>query len=302
MSKLKNIKLQRAENTRRNVILSEAEMRNPKNKILYRIIYLIILCFVVISSFPVMWTILSATKDIDEFYRIPPTIIPKTFHPEKFLEAWKMFSFGKYYLNTLVVATGQTLITVISNGLMAYSLSRLKPVGHKAIFMLIFWTMMLPGSLAAQMKIIIDFPIFHVNLVNTIWPMWIMAGGNCFTIIWFKNYFDNVPTAIIDAAKIDGATNLKIFYKIVLPMAQPVILTQALTGFIGAWQDYFWPMLLLKDKNIQTIMVRVLALQGSLSMDKRMIMLVLVMVPPMIFFMVFQKYLMGDANAGGVKG
>ena len=123
-----------------------------------------------------------------------------------------------------------------------------------------------------------------------------------FHIIWFKNYFDNVPTAIIDAAKIDGATNLKIFYKIVLPMAQPVILTQALTGFIGAWQDYFWPMLLLKDKNIQTIMVRVLALQGSLSMDKRMIMLVLVMVPPMIFFMVFQKYLMGDANAGGVKG
>ncbi len=285
-----------------NRILSIMDMKNPKIKALYTIIYIYVIILCLCAAVPILWTLVSATKNIDEFYRIPPTIIPQSFHPEKFLEGWKKFSFTKYYLNTAFVALGYVVFGIISNGFMAYALSRLKPKGYKLILTLFLWTMMLPGSIAAQMKNIVNFPLLHINLTNTPWPMWIMAAGSPFMVIWFKGYFDTIPLSIIESAKIDGATNVTIFRRIVVPMAKPIILTQAIMTFNSAWQDYFWPMLLLKDKNIQTIMVRVLAIQGSLAVDEQMVMLTLVMIPPIIFFIIMQKYLIGNENEGGVKG
>lgn len=285
-----------------NRILSIMDMKNPKIKALYTIIYIYVIILCLCAAVPILWTLVSATKNIDEFYRIPPTIIPQSFHPEKFLEGWKKFSFTKYYLNTAFVALGYVVFGIISNGFMAYALSRLKPKGYKLILTLFLWTMMLPGSMAAQMKNIVNFPLLHINLTNTPWPMWIMAAGSPFMVIWFKGYFDTIPLSIIESAKIDGATNVTIFRRIVMPMAKPIILTQAIMTFNSAWQDYFWPMLLLKDKNIQTIMVRVLAMQGSLAVDEQMVMLTLVMIPPIIFFIIMQKYLIGNENEGGVKG
>lgn len=285
-----------------NRILSIMDMKNPKIKALYTIIYIYVIILCLCAAVPILWTLVSATKNIDEFYRIPPTIIPQSFHPEKFLEGWKKFSFTKYYLNTAFVALGYVVFGIISNGFMAYALSRLKPKGYKLILTLFLWTMMLPGSMAAQMKNIVNFPLLHINLTNTPWPMWIMAAGSPFMVIWFKGYFDTIPLSIIESAKIDGATNVTIFRRIVMPMAKPIILTQAIITFNSAWQDYFWPMLLLKDKNIQTIMVRVLAMQGSLAVDEQMVMLTLVMIPPIIFFIIMQKYLIGNENEGGVKG
>lgn len=285
-----------------NRIFSVMDMKNPKAKALYTAIYVYVIILCICSAVPILWTVLSATKDIDEFYRIPPTILPQSFHPEKFLEGWKKFNFTKYYSNTFFIAMGYVVFGIISNGFMAYALSRLKPKGYKLILTLFLWTMMLPGSIAAQMKNIVNFPLLNINLTNTPWPMWIMAAGSPFMVIWFKGYFDTIPSAIIESAKIDGATNVTIFAKIVVPMAKPIILTQAIMTFNSAWQDYFWPMLLLKDKSIQTIMVRVLAMQGSLAVDEQMVMLTLVMIPPIIFFIIMQKYLVGNANEGGVKG
>lgn len=285
-----------------NRVLSVMDMKSPKIKALYTIIYIYVIILCLCAAVPILWTLVSATKDIDEFYRIPPTIIPQSFHPEKFLEGWKKFSFTKYYLNTAFVALGYVVFGIISNGFMAYALSRLKPKGYKLILTLFLWTMMMPGSIAAQMKNIVNFPLLHVNLTNTPWPMWIMAAGSPFMVIWFKGYFDTIPLSIIESAKMDGATNVTIFGRIVMPMAKPIILTQAIMTFNSAWQDYFWPMLLLKDKSIQTIMVRVLAMQGSLAVDEQMVMLTLVMIPPIIFFIIMQKYLIGNENEGGVKG
>lgn len=285
-----------------NRIFSVMDMKNPKAKALYIAIYVYVIILCICSAVPILWTVLSATKDIDEFYRIPPTILPQSFHPEKFLECWKKFDFTKYYLNTFFIAMGYVVFGIISNGFMAYALSRLKPKGYKLILTLFLWTMLMPGSLAAQMKNIVNFPLLNINLTNTPWPMWIMAAGSPFMVIWFKGYFDTIPSAIIESAKIDGATNVTIFAKIVMPMAKPIILTQAIMTFNSAWQDYFWPMLLLKDKSIQTIMVRVLAMQGALAVDEQMVMLTLVMIPPIIFFIIMQKYLVGNANEGGVKG
>ena len=122
-----------------NRILSIMDMKNPKIKALYTIIYIYVIILCLCAAVPILWTLVSATKNIDEFYRIPPTIIPQSFHPEKFLEGWKKFSFTKYYLNTAFVALGYVVFGIISNGFMAYALSRLKPKGYKLILTLFLW-------------------------------------------------------------------------------------------------------------------------------------------------------------------
>lgn len=285
-----------------NRIFTVLDMKNPGARLLYNAMYAFIVILCAVTVLPILWTLVSATKDIDEFYRLPPTIIPQSFHPEKFIEGWKKFNFTKYYVRTALVSMGYVAFSIVGNGLAAYSLSRLKPKGAKAILTLLMWTMMFPVSLAAQLKNIVNFPILHINLTNTYWPMWLMTMGGPYAIIWFKGYFDTISSSVIESAKLDGAGNGVIFLRFILPLAKPIILTHALTTFISAWQDYFWPMILLKDKEIQTIMPRILALQGSLAVDDQMVMLTLVMVPPMIFSVVMQKYLIGNNNEGGVKG
>ena len=104
-----------------NRIFSVMDMKNPKAKALYTAIYVYVIILCICSAVPILWTVVSATKDIDEFYRIPPTILPQSFHPEKFLEGWKKFNFTKYYLNTFFIAMGYVVFGIISNGFMAYA-------------------------------------------------------------------------------------------------------------------------------------------------------------------------------------
>lgn len=289
---------------KRTSIIMESELNTLRYGALYKAIFVMILVFCLITMLPVLWVLISSTKDIDEFYRIPPTIIPQSFHPEKIGQVWKMIDFGKAYLNTIVMAIGTVFFSIAGNGLMAYSLSRIKPKGSDLILKLLFLTMLLPsgGTLAAKMKLIVDFPIFHINFINTPWPMWIMGMASCFTIIWFKDYFDSVSQSVIEAARLDGLGEVGIFTKIMIPLCKPVIFYQVIMNINHAWADYFWPMLVFKNKSLQTVMVRALALQGKLAMDEQLIMLTFVMLPPMIFFIIFQKKFMYGMDGGAVKG
>lgn len=285
-------------------IILDNELNSPKYKCLYSCIVAIIVIFCFIAAVPILWVLISSTKDVEEFYRIPPTIIPQSFHPEKIGEVWKMLNFGRAYLNTGIAVIGTVFFAIMSNGMMGYALSRIKPKGHKWIFKIIFISMMLPagGTMAAKMKLIVDFPILHLNMINTFWPMWLMSMANCFTVIWYKDYFDSVPQSVIEAARLDGTTDMGIFTRIILPLCKPIIFYQVIVNINHAWSDYFWPLLILKDKSLQTVMVRALALQGKLSVNENLIMLTLVMIPPMIFFVIFQKYLMEGMDTGAVKG
>lgn len=287
-------------------LINYTDLKNPKIKFLYWFCFTIMMIITLICLLPPLWVIMSSMKDIKEFFMIPPTIIPKSYHPEKLVEVWNMLNFGRYYMNTLAIAIGTMAFSIVLNGLTGYVLSRLKPKGSSVILLIMLWTMMLPDSVSMIPKFmnIISLPIIHVNLSNTFFPMWLMAGANAFFVLVFKSFFDGIPKALIEAARLDGCNDLGIFYRIIIPMSKPVIMVILILTLNGTWSDFLWPYLILKDPQMYTVIVKIFTMRGStgFSMDMQVVALAFAIIPPSILFIFFQRYIMQGFTLSGIKG
>ncbi|THF73746.1 carbohydrate ABC transporter permease [Cohnella fermenti] len=285
-------------------IIGQLELRTPGVRALYMVLFLLMALLAVVCVFPFLWVMVSSLKDIKEFYRMPPTLIPQTFNIEKLGEAWNELRFMQYYSNTLIMTVGSVVFCLALNGLAGYFFSKLKPRGSVFLFTLIVWTMLLPNTvgMVPMFKNIIDFPILHLNLTNTYWPMWLMAGVNPVVILIFKSFFDNIPQSLLEAAKIDGATKLGIFVKVMLPLSVPVIATITIMTVNAVWMDFFWPFMVLKDQSQWTVIVAIYNMKALMPIDQQYITLTFAILPPVVLFLFFQRYIMQGYTFSGIKG
>lgn len=292
---------------KKNGIISAIEFRSPKVKIFYWLVFAVCICLAVICIAPIIWIILSAFKDISEFYSSPPTIIPKTFQPWKLKDAWNMMHLGTYLRNSLAIALGEVLFCVVACGFAGYVLSRLKPKGTSLILKVVLLSMMLPGSvsLVSGYMQAIDFPYLHINFTNKFIYFWLSAIGNSYYTLMFKSFFDSISISLVEAAKIDGCSEFKIFFKLIIPLSIPIVIVISIFTFNDAWSNFMTPYLMLKSENMKTItqMIFEVKMSGSqVSQDIYLIMILMTMVPPMIIFLLFNKHIMNGVNIGGVKG
>lgn len=286
-------------------ILTNADMKQPKYKILYACMFVGMIIVCLVSIVPVIYVMLSGFKDVKEIYSIPPSFFPKKIDFSKLAKVWNEMKFYKYYGNTFLMAGGAVVADVMISGLAGYVLSSLKPKGTRVMLAIIFWVMLLPVTMRT-VPLYMEFksmPIVGVNLLETYWPIWIMAGANAFNIILFKNSFDSISHALVEAAWIDGCNNIRIFFKIILPLSVPVILVVAMFTFNSSMGQFFWPYLLISDKEKSVIGVQLYKMkQSSYTMDYQMIALFFSVIPQIVIFAVFQKQIVGGVNVGGVKG
>ena len=269
-------------------LLSGSDLKTVKGKIIYWVFFasLIVVCF--ISLFP---------KDMS-----PATLW------NRFYTAWDELKLGDSFLNTIYYSVGSLVLTIVVCGFGGYVLSKLKPKGSRFVFMLVVWTMMMPGQIRMVPNYIsmLHFPFAYdiggVNLLNTFWPMWLPAAANAFNIVLFKNAFDSLSNTYVEAAKLDGCTNFGVFFRIMLPLSMPIIIYVSIGALSGAWSDFFGPLLYLSG--IPTTPLRVYNLQSdtSVQMNTKFMGLVLSSIPPFLIFLVFQKHILGGINIGGVKG
>lgn len=298
------IKKKKKEPLHRTGIISDVNYKSPKTKVLYWTIFAIMCIVAVICIAPPLWVILSSVKNVKEFYQIPPTIIPHSWDFSKIIDTWREFSFGKYYINTIIVTVGSVLWSILSNGLAGYVLSKIKPRGSGVVFALILASMMIPTtvSIVPVYKNIIHFPIGGFNLINTFLPMILMAGCNAFMTIVYKSFFDGIPTALLEAAELDGCGKIGIFVHVVLPLSKAIIFTAIILAFNASWSDFFWPNLVLKDRSVYTVIIEVFSIKTSIAQDKVLILLAFALLPPAILFIFFQKNIMQGLSMSGIKG
>ncbi|MBP3360609.1 MAG: carbohydrate ABC transporter permease [Clostridia bacterium] len=286
-------------------VLTNADMKQKKYIVFYSVLVLIIIICELIVLVPSVWMILMGFKDSSELYQTPVTFFPKEINLSKLWKLWKQMNFIKYYINTFIMAIGAVAVDIVVCGFAGYVLSRLKPKGSGIIFKICFWLMILPGTgrLVPLYKMFINFPIGHVNMMNTYLPIWIMTGSAVFDIILFKTTFDNISNSLIEASKIDGASNIRIFFQIIIPLGMPVLITQGIFTFNYQFGSFFWPMLLIKDQSKMVLGLQIYKLKdSSMSMDFRMLAMLFSILPQLLVFALFQKYIMGGVNIGGVKG
>lgn len=291
--------------TKETGLITSLDFKQRHVRIGYWVMFAAVFIIAIIFLFPAAWIILSSFKDVKEFLSTPPTLLPHSFHPEKLAEVWNKMNISRSYINTMIVACGDMFFAIVINGLAGYVISRLKPKGSSLFFLLVLWSMMLPTSvsLVPLFMTFLDFPVAHFSMMDTYIPMWIMKGANAFNVLLFKSFFDSISISYIEAARIDGCTDLGIFRRIILPLSKPVVVTVAIFTFNGSWAEFLWPYLILKTKDLYTVPVQIFRMKtAGFLMDQYVIVLLFAMIPTMIMFLLFQKQIMHGVSLGGIKG
>ena len=285
-------------------IITSLDFKRPQVKLLYSLLVIFIICVSLICVVPIIWLLVSCLKDMNEFLAVPPTFFPKALHPEKIGQVWKELDFGRYFINTAIMIMGSLIGTIFLNGIAGYALSRLKPLGSSVLFALIMWTMMMPQTLnlVPLFKNFLDFTIFHFNLTNTHWPMWIISVANCMNILMFKNFFDTIPISYVESAKLDGASDLGVFTRIIVPLSRPIIAVIALRVAVANWDMFLWPYLMLKDPAKYTVSVMLYYMKTTFGVDKQIMAAFFAIIPPALIFLIFQRQIVHNDNNAGVKG
>ncbi len=287
-------------------IMNASDLKHIRYKLLYAffVIFLVIACLV--SVLPTLWVVLSSLKSTQEIYSIPATFFPKKIDIAGVAEILKDLNITSNIICTFILSILETVSMVLVCGLGGYVFSKLKVKGMGFLFMLVVWTMMVPSTmrLVPLYMTFVDFPLLHVSLVNTYIPMCLMAAANSFNIVLFKNFFDSIPSSLVESAQIDGCNRFKIFLRIIIPLSVPAIAFTSITAFNGPWGSYLMPMLVITNEKLQPIPTIIFRLKNSSSikMNSYMLLLVIATIPPTIVFVFFQKHIMGGLNVGAVKG
>jgi len=297
--------LDRAENEERGV-LSAFDRRRPATRVAYLLLCVLVLGLLCIAALgPVLWLAKSALSTSQDILRDPFGWWPSGVQWHNLSDAWNDLHVGRYLLNTVWVALGSWffgLLVALTGG---YVLSILRPRYAKVLNAAVLATLFIPGviSLISLYVTILDVPLIGVNLMNTFWAVWLPAAANAFNVLVVTRFFDSLPRDVFEAARIDGAGPLTVFWRIVLPMSKPVIGVVSLLSIIAAWKEFLWPLLVLRETASQPISVALYTLSGTADTALLLAAMFISVIIPMVLFLLFKKqFLEGAGQAGALKG
>jgi multiple sugar transport system permease protein len=286
-------------------LISPWALRKKRGRTLYWLVFtLVIALFTLAFVVPLIWMLLGAMKTAPELARNPPALLPEKFNAGAYVEAWNFMELAKYFMNTVIIAAGAWLIQLAVQVPAAYALSKLRPALGKWVLALMLATLMLPASalLVPTYLAITDVPIVDVNLVNSPAAIWLPAAANAFNIYLLKRFFDQIPTDLLDAARIDGAGSVSTMVRIVLPLSRPILAVVSIFSIVAAWKDFIWPLLVLQNPDVQTLSVALQRFEPDTPINLMLAGLVIASVPMVVAFLIFQRQILAGLTAGSLKG
>lgn len=266
------------------------------------LMYLLLGGIAIAMLLPLLWMVSTAFKSPSEdIFQFPPQFIPSSPTFENFVAAWESAPFGRYFFNSLVIAIATVVLNLILCSLAAYPLARLNFKGREIIFSLVVATILIPFQI-----VMIPLYIFAVRLglLNTYLGAIFPSIASAFGIFLMRQAFQTVPKELEEAARIDGCSELGIWWHIMIPSVRPALVTLALFVFIGSWGDFLWPLLVLDRPEYYTLPLGVNRLAGSFSFNWRLISAgsVISIVPVILVFIAAQRYIVPSETGSGVKG
>jgi ABC-type glycerol-3-phosphate transport system permease component len=271
--------------------------------------YLALLVCTVGFLLPFYWMVSSAVKDDNQVFTVPPVWLPNPAHWENFRNAWHIDNFNLYILNTIVrYAIPATIGTVVSSAFVAYGFARVRWPGRDALFGLCIATMMVPYTVV-MVPLFITFK--HFGMLNSFLPLTVPAYfGNPFFIFMLRQFYRTLPEELSDAARIDGASELGILLRIVLPLTKPALTVVALFAFLNAWNDYLGPLIYINQGSLYVLAQGIENLRQSitqvgaqaLAYPYLMAVSTIVVFPIVIAFFFTQRTFIEGISLTGLKG
>ncbi len=263
--------------------------------------YLVALLILVIFLWPVIYIIFSSFKTLNEISSPNPTFFPNKWTLQSYIDVFQKANFLRYIGNSFFVATASTALAVVINTMAGYALSKYRFKGDKIILIIILSTIMLPLE-------VIMVPIYRVltffGMTDTYAALIIPAAATPTGIFLMRQYLVTIPDDLIESARIDGASEWKIFTRIIVPNAKAAIATLAIFSFMWRWNDYIWPLIAITDMNKYTMQLAIANLNGEFSMDYNGILAsaTISMVPMLFVFLIFQRQFVQGTAQTGMKG
>jgi len=290
-----------------SISLPVASATAKRNRTTRSVVYHVLVgLFAVLMVYPLLWLLASSLKPTDEVFRNVASLIPNPLTLDNYVVGWQGFggiTFNVFFFNSLFYAITGTLITVLASAIVAYGFSRVRFFGRSFWFACMLMTLMLP-----QQVTIIPQYVFFSNLgwLNTYLPLLVpRIGGQAFFIFMIMQFIRGIPKELDEAAEIDGCGKAGIFFRIILPLVQPALITAAIFSFYWTWEEFLTPLVYLGQPQLFTVSLALRSFADpSANTDWGAIfaMSVLSLIPVFIIFIVFQRYLVEGIATTGLKG
>lgn len=265
--------------------------------------------------FPLLWMVATSLKPAAEMFSVPPRLLPETWFFGHYPQAWQAARFSRYFSNSVIVAASGTILTVAVCALAAYAFSKLQYRGREVLFWLVLSSQMVPGivTLIPSFLVIKNVPFAGGNnwlgqggygWLNSFMGLIVPGAGAAFGVFLLRQFFQSVPDDLLDAARVDGASEFSIFARIVMPLAGPAVATLSIFTFQGYWNDFIWPLVIISDDRYRTIQLGLIVFRQRFTTDWGPLMAgVTIATAPMIaVFLAFQRYFVRGVALTGLKG
>ena len=278
-------------------------MRRKRPTVGRMILFVILLAISVVSIVPLYWMLRSSLMSNAEIFVFPPRLFPSTWRWQNYIKTFENFAAMLYFKNTLLILIPCLIGTVLTSAMAGYALGRVDFPGRKVWFALVIGSMILPG----HVTLIPHYLTYSsLGMTNTYWPFYLGAwfGGGASNIFLMRQFMRTLPKDYDEAAFIDGANRIQVFFKILVPLCKPILITIGIFAFMAYWNDFQGPLIYLRDDKKFPLALGLMSLRGAYSSKWNYIMCgsLVMVIPAIILFAVGQKYFLNGIVMTGVKG
>lgn len=264
-------------------------------------IHLLLVAAVCLTIFPLAWMAMASVMPAGEASAYPMSWVPSALSLEHYRALFSRLEVVRYIANSALIAGAVTLISLVVNSMAGYAFAKLSFAGRERVFRGLVATLVVPGQVTM-------LPLFmllkYLGLINSYWGVIVPGMASVFGIFLFRQYALSIPDSLLDAARIDGAGEWRIYRSIVLPLCKPILLTLAVFTFMGTWNDFMWPLVVLTDSRLHTLPVALANLSGEHVQDTELMMAgaLLTVLPVIVLYALLQRYYIEGIMVGSIKG
>lgn len=264
------------------------------------LIHLALAAMAAVTIYPLLWMVFASLMPARAAQALPPPFWPR--HPTliHYAELFQRLNLSRYFANSLLIALSVSSLSLVINSTAGYALAKLRFAGRDRIFRCLIAGLVVPAQVAM-------IPLFlllkKMGLINTYWAVILPASASIFGIFLIRQYALSIPDALLDAARIDGASEWRIYRTIVVPLLRPMLITLGVFTFMATWNDFMWPLIALIDGDLRTLPVALAILSGEHVQDTELMMAgsVVTLLPVLVLFILVQRYYVAGIVAGSVK-
>lgn len=263
--------------------------------------FLIMIVVALIALFPFYWMLITAVKPVDEIFAFPPKLWPSEFIWSNFVEALKSAPFSVYFTNSFIVTTASTLITLCINLLAGFAFAKYNFKFKEFFFIIVLSTLMIP----LQVTMIPNFIIAsNLGIRNTLWGVIIPPCAEALGLFMARQFISDIPDGLLEAARIDGATEFGIFQKIIVPNVKPLISVLVIFTVMWRWNDLQWPLIMLSSDKYFTVQLGISNMNAAqyINWNDMMAASLISILPIVVVFLIFQKQFVQGVVSSGIKG